>query len=57
VDPRTGVITVAECAEGKAGEPPCLDFETRPVYFLSYKVGFFQTIFKNFIYHQNLRIK
>ncbi|KAK7790843.1 hypothetical protein R5R35_010718 [Gryllus longicercus] len=35
VNNKTGVITVAECPS--PGASPCLDFETRPVYYLSYK--------------------
>ncbi|RZF35066.1 hypothetical protein LSTR_LSTR009658 [Laodelphax striatellus] len=34
VNSKTGVITVAPC--DKPGAPECLDFETKPVYFLSY---------------------
>lgn len=36
VNNRTGVITVAHCDD--PGHEECLDFETKPVYFLSYKV-------------------
>lgn len=35
VNNKTGVITVAECPT--PGTSPCLDFETRPTYYLSYK--------------------
>jgi len=35
VDKKTGTITVAECDQ--PGAPHCLDFETRQVYFLSFK--------------------
>ncbi|GLV42165.1 Cadherin 87A, partial [Carabus blaptoides fortunei] len=35
VNNRTGVITVAHCDD--PGNEECLDFETKPVYFLSYK--------------------
>ncbi|XP_046393425.1 cadherin-87A-like [Ischnura elegans] len=35
VNNKTGVITVAECATPGSGE--CLDYETTPAYFLSYK--------------------
>jgi hypothetical protein len=38
VDKKTGAITVAECLEAKPGQQPCLDFETRPVYYLSFRV-------------------
>jgi len=38
VDKKTGTITVAECPDGKPGLLPCLDFETRPIYYLSYRV-------------------
>lgn len=36
VNNKTGVITVAPCIT--PGHDECLDFETKPVYFLSYKV-------------------
>jgi len=38
VDKKTGAITVAECSEGTPGVLPCLDYETRPIYYLSYRV-------------------
>ncbi|XP_059478412.1 cadherin-87A [Neocloeon triangulifer] len=37
VGKKTGVISVAECPEGKLGVSPCLDFETKADYYLSYK--------------------
>lgn len=36
VEKKTGTIRVAECDQ--PGAPHCLDFETRQVYFLSFKV-------------------
>ncbi|XP_065338532.1 cadherin-87A [Cloeon dipterum] len=37
VDAKTGVISVAECVEGQSGVAPCLDFETKADYYISYK--------------------
>lgn len=39
VEKKTGTIRVAECDQ--PGAPHCLDFETRQVYFLSFKVPIF----------------
>lgn len=36
LEKKTGTIRVAECDQ--PGAPHCLDFETRQVYFLSFKV-------------------
>lgn len=47
VNKKTGVITVALCVS--PGKTPCLDFESKPVYFLTYKVHFILLI-ANFLY-------